>query len=64
MKIKLPDKSEKIFSPKSYLIEDIVTELGYNPGSVIVVKNGHIVPEDITAEESDELRVILVSHGG
>ena len=46
-----PDKSEKILSPESFIIKDIVREVGYNPESVIVVKNGCIVPEDLKAKD-------------
>lgn len=64
MKIVFPDKTEKNLSFGSARIEDIIVEIGYNPGSVIVVRNGRIVPEDIEADDSDELRIIVFSHGG
>jgi len=64
MQIILPDRSVRTLPCTSAPIEEILIELGINPTTVIVVKNGTIVPEDVTAEEGDELRVLRFSHGG
>ncbi|MDV2482165.1 MoaD/ThiS family protein [Methanoculleus sp. Wushi-C6] len=64
MQIILPDRSVRTLSCASAPIEEILLELGINPATVIVVKNGRIVPEDVTAEEGDELRILRFSHGG
>lgn len=64
MRIILPDKSVRTVSRASATIEEILLELGINPTTVIVVKNGTIVPEDVTADEDDEIRILRFSHGG
>ncbi|BBL68350.1 hypothetical protein MchiMG62_15310 [Methanoculleus chikugoensis] len=64
MQIILPDRSVRTLSCTSAPIEEILLEFGINPTTVIVVKNGKIVPEDVTATEGDELRILRFSHGG
>lgn len=64
MQIILPDRSVRTFSCISAPIEEILLELGINPATVIVVKNGKIVPEDVTADEGDEIWILRFSHGG
>ncbi len=64
MQIILPDKSVRTLACTSAPIEEILLELGINPTTVIVVKNGKIVPEDVTATEGDEIRILRFSHGG
>jgi len=64
MQIILPDRSVRTLSRASAPIEEILLELGINPTTVIVVMNGRIVPEDVTATEGDELRIVRFSHGG
>jgi len=64
MQIILPDRSVRMLSRASAPIEEILLELGINPTTVIVVMNGRIVPEDVTATEGDELRIVQFSHGG
>ncbi len=64
MQIILPDKSVRTVPATSAPIEAILLELGINPTTVIVVKNGKVVPEDVTADDSDEIRILRVSHGG
>ncbi|HOI14688.1 MAG TPA: MoaD/ThiS family protein [Methanoculleus sp.] len=64
MQIILPDRSVRTVSCTSAPIEEILLELGINPTTVIVVKNGRIVPEDVTVTEGDEIRIVRFSHGG
>lgn len=64
MQIILPDRSVRTLSRTSAPIEELLLELGINPTTVIVVKNGTIVPEDVTAGEDDEIRILRFSHGG
>jgi sulfur carrier protein len=45
-------------------IEDLLEELGINPVEVIIAKNGKIVPEDEMVRNDDELKIIMVKHGG
>jgi len=64
MQIILPDKSVRTLACTSAPIEEILLELGINPTTVIVVKNGKVVPEDVIATEGDEIRILRFSHGG
>ena len=64
MQVILPDRSRHLLPPEPTPIEDILVALGLNPASVIVIRNGMVVPEDVLAEGEDELRIIQVSHGG
>jgi sulfur carrier protein ThiS len=64
MRIILPDRSVRIFTGDPITIEQVLAELGMNAAAVIVVKNGKIVPEDDSADENDEIRIIQVAHGG
>ena len=45
-------------------IEDLLRELGINPISVVVFKNGVIVTEDDLAKPGDVIEVYAVSPGG
>ena len=45
-------------------IEDVLKCLGINPVEVIVAKNGRIVSEEETVDAGDELKIIMVVHGG
>lgn len=64
MQIILPDRSVRTLARTSAPIEEILLELGINPTTVIVTKNGKIVPEDVIATEGDEIRIVRFSHGG
>ncbi len=45
-------------------IEDFLEEIGINPVEVIIAKNGKIVPEDEMVRNDDEIKIIMVKHGG
>ena len=45
-------------------IAAILSDLGILPASVIVLKNGKLVPEDVTASGDDQVRIIRIAHGG
>jgi sulfur carrier protein len=45
-------------------IEDVLKCLGINPVEVIVAKNGRIVSEEETSGAGDELKIVMVVHGG
>ena len=64
MMVSLPDGSRKEMAQEVGSIEEILKELGINPEEVIVAKNGRIVPEDETAGDSDELKIVRFMHGG
>jgi len=44
--------------PKGQTIESLLKKLHINPQTVIVSRNGDIVPEQETLEEKDSLRII------
>ena len=64
MQIILPDKTMITFAPDPTPIEEILKRLEINPLSVIVVRNGMIVPEDVIVSGDDKVKIIRVSHGG
>jgi sulfur carrier protein ThiS len=64
MKVILPDKDSITLPPDPVLIEAILLDLGILPSSVIVLKNGKIVPEDVIASGMDHIRIIRIAHGG
>jgi len=59
-----PDGKVKEIEIKEMPIEDLLDELGINPVEVIIAKNGEIVPEDDIVRNEDELKIIMVKHGG
>lgn len=64
MQVILPDKSHHTLPPDSMDIRDILLAFGCNPTTVIVIRNGTLVPEDFIARGDDEIRIVSVSHGG
>jgi sulfur carrier protein ThiS len=64
LKIVLPDGSRKEMAVGNTAIEDVLKCLGINPVEVIVAKNGRIVSEEETAGAGDELKIVMVVHGG
>jgi len=64
MKIALPGGCRREMDIENARIEEILRELGINPGEVIVARNGKIVSEEETAGSGDELKIVKVVHGG
>lgn len=64
MKIILPDGSRKEIALVDTTVEDVLRRLGINPVEVIVAKNGKIVSEEETVDPEDELKIVMVVHGG
>ena len=64
MRVIYPDGKVKEIEIKEMPIEDLLDELGINPVEVIIAKNGEIVPEDDIVRNEDELKIIMVKHGG
>ena len=50
--------------PKGQTIESALRKLGINPQTVIVVKNGEVVPEQDCLGNGDELKILSVKLGG
>jgi len=64
MQVILPDKSRHTLPPDPLDIHEILLAFGCNPTTVIVIRNGTVVPEDFIARGDDEIRIVSVSHGG
>lgn len=64
MKIILPDRNTCEFSGEPLPIEQLLARLSINPATVIVVKNGRVVPEDEIVGENEEIRIMRIAHGG
>ncbi|MDD1686464.1 MoaD/ThiS family protein [Methanoregula sp.] len=64
MKIFLPDKSCREADAGSVTVEALLRDLGIDPIGVIVARNGTLVTEDALVENSDEVRIIRIAHGG
>jgi len=59
-----PDGRVKEVEITEMPIEDLLEELGINPVEVIIAKNGKIVPEDDVVRSDDEIKIMVVKHGG
>ena len=64
MHIIMPDKTVRTCSGKPATVEQLLLDLGINPLEVMVTRKGKLLPETTPVEESDEIRIIMVSHGG
>lgn len=53
--------TEREFSGKA---KDLLTELDINPATVVITKNGTLITEEDTLENSDEVKIISVVSGG
>ncbi len=49
---------------KGQTIESALKKLKINPQTVIVVKNGEVVPEQETLQDKDSLKILSVKLGG
>lgn len=64
MKIIFPDRTCRETPLASMTVEALLRDLGINPLEVLVSRNGTLVTEDAVAEDSDEIRIIRIAHGG
>jgi sulfur carrier protein ThiS len=64
MQVILPDKTIRTLPGDPVHVERILLDLGIMPSTVIVVKNGRIIPEDVFACGNDQIRIIRIAHGG
>lgn len=46
------------------VVEDVLDELGINPGTVLVERDGTVITHKDTVEAGEELRVLTVISGG
>jgi len=45
-------------------VGELLEELGINPETVVVVRNGEVVTEDEKISDNDEMKIISVVSGG
>jgi sulfur carrier protein ThiS len=64
MRIHLQDGTARTFEGGEARVSEVLLALDLNPAGVVVSRNGRVIPEDTTLGKDDEIRVILVSHGG
>lgn len=64
MQVMFPDRSIRHIDSGPLTIEEILLSFGINPTSVVVTRNGKLVPETAHAAQDDEIRIIAVAHGG
>jgi sulfur carrier protein ThiS len=64
MRIIMPDRTERDCPAKPATVEQLLLGLGINPLEVMVTRGGKLLPETAPVHENDEIRIIMVSHGG
>lgn len=64
MKLILPDETEVTVGKPIKSLEEHLIEVGLDPMTVLVSRDGTIIPEDTIPDEEDVIRVIRISHGG
>ncbi len=55
---------EKAIDVKANTVETVLTEVGINPETVLVKRNGTLIPHDETLKDGDSLETIVVISSG
>ena len=58
------NSARSVEAGKGQTIESLLKKLGINPQTVIVVRNGEVVPEQDTLQDKDTLKILSVKLGG
>ena len=45
-------------------VGDVIKEVGLNPHTVLAVRDGKLLTEDVVLQDADELRLVAVISGG
>lgn len=61
--IEAGESKTHILTPESSIL-DLLENIDFNPETVVVKRNGKIVPEDEIMEDGDEIEIIPVVSGG
>lgn len=64
MRIIMPDGTVRNHSQNMATVENLLLGLGINPLEVMVTRGGKLLPETAPLDDEDEIRIIMVSHGG
>ena len=64
MQITMPDRSVRTCPSATTTVEQVLLGLAINPLDVMVVRGGRLLAETAVLDDSDEIRIIMVSHGG
>lgn len=64
MRIIMPDRTVRTCSFTPATVEQLLLGLGINPLEVMVTRSGRLLPESAPVADDDEIRIIMVSHGG
>ena len=57
-------KSQEVFLPPNSSILDLLNNLQIIPDTVLIEKDGKIVPEETILADGDELRILSIISGG
>jgi sulfur carrier protein len=64
MKIIFPDRTCRETAVAAMTVEALLLDLGINSLEVLVSRNGTLITEDALVEDTDEIRIIRIAHGG
>jgi sulfur carrier protein ThiS len=64
VKVKLRNPDREVDLPGGRVIREVLDELGVNPDTVLVIRDGELVTRHDHAAEGDELEVRPVISGG
>jgi sulfur carrier protein ThiS len=62
--IKLKYRKQEWELEGKFTVRQAVEKVGLNPESVLAVRNGNLVTEDVRLEDGDEIRLVAVISGG
>jgi sulfur carrier protein len=62
--IKLKYRKQEWELEGKFTVRQAVEKVGLNPESVLAVRNGNLVTEDVRLEDGDEVRLVAVISGG
>ncbi len=63
-KVRLLDKNSIRVIEKNYELREVAKDLGYNPESVIFLRDGLPVPDDEIPKEGEEIVIMKAFSGG
>ncbi len=62
MKVKFRDQEWEIAGRKR--VREVIEEIGVVPQTVLVVRNGKLLTDDVMVNEDDEIKLVAVVSGG